>query len=141
MIEALSAEERYAMAHAIGHHSSKSCRVHGGRNYYVTAADDPLWCGLVERGLAERSRATPLLPDGEACFRLTPEGIAAVERDPRSKPKGRRYSVRFKGSDHETEVWAESRSQARYRAALEVADAWNLTVAEALRTVESCRLG
>lgn len=42
MIEDISAEERDQMAHAIGHHSSTSCSVRGGRNYYVTAADDPL---------------------------------------------------------------------------------------------------
>lgn len=127
----LTEQERDAMAHAIGHHSAKGCSVHGGRNYYVTSADDPLWSGLVERGLAKRG-GSRLLAKGDACFHVTPEGIAAVEADPRSQRRGRLYTVRFKGYEEGgIQVWAESRSKAKYAAVLDMLDAMNVTSGEA----------
>lgn len=138
----LTEQERDAMAHAIGHHSAKGCSVHGGRNYYVTAADDRLWCGLVDRGLARHANSTPLLAKGDACFHVTPEGVAAVERDPRSQRKGRLYTVRFKGYESGgIRVWAETRNKAKYKAVLDMLDAMNVTSGEAFRRIASCRLG
>lgn len=132
----LSEPERDAMAHCIGHHSAKGCSVHGGRNYYAAAtADDPMWGALVERGLARRSSRN------EATFHLTDSGIAAVEADPRSQRKGRLYTVRFKDCEGASQFYAETRGKARYEAALSFSDAAACSIAEALASVESCRLG
>lgn len=137
----LTEQERDAMAHAIGHHSAKGCSVHGGRNYYVTASDDPLWCSLVERGLARHGRMD-VFGEGQGCFHVTDKGIAAVESDPRSKRKGRLYTVRFKGyEEHGVQVWAMSRGKAKYTAVLDMLDAMNVTAGEAFRRIASCRLG
>jgi hypothetical protein len=140
MTVVLTEQERDMMAHAIGHHSAKGCSVHGGRNRYVTAADDPVWCSLVERGLARRSRSS-LLGETDACFHVTDTGIAAVEADPRSARKGKPYTVRFKGYDHGTTVYAETPGKAKYMAVLDVLDAFNMTAREAFTRIESCRRG
>jgi hypothetical protein len=134
----LTEQERDAMAHAIGHHSAKGCSTQGGRNYYCTAADDPVWLSLVERGLASR-RTSSLVGEGQAIFHVTDDGIAAVEADPRSQRQGRLYSVRFKGCNYDVHVRADGRGAARYAAALALTDAWGLTVGEALRQITSCR--
>lgn len=138
----LTEQERDAMAHAIGHHSGTGCSVQGGRNHYVTAIDDHMWCSLVVRGLAVRAGGGGLIAANEGCFHLTGEGIAAVESDPRSQRCGRLYTVRFrfKGSDHGVQVYAASRGKAKYSAVLDVIDAWNMTVGEAIRQITSCRL-
>jgi hypothetical protein len=136
----LTEPEFYQMAHAIGHPQSRGCSVHGGRNHYCTLADDPLWLGLVERGLAVKHRAS-LLPDGEATFHVTDDGRKAIEADPRSIPPGHPYSVRFKGSPHSVQVRASTRGKAKYAAVLAVIDAWNLTAREAFKQIESCRQG
>jgi hypothetical protein len=136
----LTEQERDQMAHAIGHHSAKGCSVHGGRNYYATSTEDPLWCSLVERGLAVRHRAA-VFPVGEATFHVTPDGIAAVEADPRSARKGKPFTVRFKGSSQGVQVYAETRGKAQYAAVRVVLDAFNMTAREAFRQIESCRAG
>lgn len=140
----LTEQERDAMAHAIGHHSAKGCSREGGRNHYCTAADDPMWTSLVERGFA--TRTTPRsVGDGNAIFHVTAEGIAVLEADPRSRRRRRRrYWVRFNGILESracsVPVTADSRGKARYVAALNVTDATNWTVFEALRRIASCRL-
>lgn len=138
---ALTEAERDQLAHAIGHHSAKGCSVDGGRNYYATNAGDPMWLGLVDRGLAYRQSRPGILPDGEATFHLTPEGIAAVEADPRSARKGSVFTVRFKGYDSGVTVYAETHAKARYAAVLDVIDAWNVTAGEAFKRIASCRKG
>jgi hypothetical protein len=137
----LTEEERDQMAHAIGHHSAKGCSVHGGRNYYVTDINDPTWAALVQRGLAVRAGGGGLIPAGEGCFHVTPDGIAAVEADPRSARKGKPFTVRFKGSSHGVHLYAETRGKAQYAAVRVVLDAFNMTAREAFRQIESCRAG
>lgn len=139
----LTEDEFYQMAHAIGHPQSRGCSTHGGRNHYCTSSDDSLWLGLVADGLAIRHRSS-LLAEGEATFHVTDEGRKAIDADARSKPDklpGEPYTVRFKGYKHAINVRAESRSKAKYAAALQVSDAWNMTAGEALMQVESCRKG
>lgn len=139
----LTEDEFYQMAHAIGHPQSRGCSAHGGRNHYCTSSDDPLWLGLVADGLAVKHRSS-ILPDGEATFHVTEDGHKAIDGDPRSrptKPRGEPYSVRFKGYEHSVQVRATSRGKAKYAAALQVSDAWNMTAGEALMQVEYCRKG
>jgi len=133
----LNEEERDQIAHAIGHHSAKGCSVNGGRNRYCTAADDPLWLGLVERGLAVK-HGSPLLIEHYATFHVTQKGIEALEMDPRRQRTGRRYAVTFKHSASPTYVYAEKPSRAKYQAILEVADCYpdGLT----FKDIRSCRL-
>lgn len=133
----LTEKERDAMAHCIGHHSANGCSVHGGRNYYATYADDPMWCSLVERGLAHRHGSASVGPD--ATFHLTGRGVAAVEADPRSQRKDRAYTVRFADSV-QVQVYAESHAKARYSAALDVLDAFGCSIGQAFRQIKSCRL-
>jgi acyl-CoA-binding protein len=143
----LTEQERDAMAHAIGHHSAKGCSTSGGRNYYCAASDDPMWLSLVERGFATR-RTSSLVGEGQAIFHVTDDGIAAVEADPRSQPRGKLFAVRFKCTVGEGEserplvmhIGAESRGKAKYEAARDLADAWNMTVGDAFRQITSCRL-
>lgn len=133
----LSEAERDQIAHAIGHHSAKGCSVSGGRNRYCTSADDPLWIGLVDRGLATK-QASALLRDGYATFHVTKDGIDALERDPRSQRTDRRFAVMFKGEAEPTYVYAATHSKAKYQAILEVADCYpdGLT----FKDIRSCRL-
>lgn len=138
----LTADERDQMAHCIGHASAKGCSVHGWRNHYCTDATDPIWCGLVDRGLAVVHRS-PILPGGEATFILTPAGIAALEDDPRSQPpksRGRSWEVRFRQFDSPSYVWAESRGKAKYAAIRDIADCFPDGVGEAFKSITSCRL-
>jgi hypothetical protein len=140
---ALTEDERDQMAHAIGHHSAKGCSVKGGRNHYVTQTGDPLWVGLVERGLA-RCRSSSMLPADESVFHVTDEGRAVLEADPRSQRPpvtGRGFTVYFRGyPDCPIHVTADSHAKARYAAVQCVEDAFNFTSAEGFRQIESCRL-
>jgi len=122
----LSEDERDQIAHAIGHHSAKGCSRRGGRNYYCTTDDDPVWSGLVERGLATKrtERTASLLRDGYSTFHVTKDGIDALERDPRSQRTDRRFAVMFKGEAEPTYVYAATHSKAKYQAILEVADCY-----------------
>jgi len=143
-IATLTEPERDQMAHAIGHASAKGCSVHGGRNHYVTSADDPLWTSLAERKLA-RVRPSSILPEGEVYFIVTDDGRAAVESDPRSAPPvpvGRAYTVLFKGApDCPIHVRGVTPGKARYAAVRRVMDAdWYYTAAEGFGQIASCRL-
>lgn len=134
----LTEQERDAMAHAIGHHSAKGCSVRGGRNYYAADVNDPLWLELVTRGLAVRGRS--LSQHGEAYFHVTDEGIAAVERDPRSQRKGRLWTIKFKNYENDIQIYAETRGKAKYKAVRDMLDCWNMTTMELFRCIASCRL-
>lgn len=141
MATELTEQERDQMAHAIGHHSAKGCSVHGGRNYYVTSADDSVWLGLVERGLAT-VRGSSLIPNDERVFHVTEKGRLALEADPRSRRKiepGRDYVVRFHGYDDcPITVRAETRGKAKSKAASEFDEIF--PDGDAFMRIASCRL-
>ena len=108
---------------------------------YVTAADDPLWRGLVERGLATRG-TSPALGDGDAVFCVTADGVAALEADPRSAPdtrSGRIYTVTFRGYEQcPVTAWGETRGKAKASAAREMADIF--PDGDAYMRIVSCRV-
>jgi len=131
----LSEKERDAMAHCIGHHSSKSCSIHGGRNYYAAAfCDEPMWLSLVARGLAYPSSRN------EGTFHLNDNGINAVEADPRSQRKGRAYIIKFSNGEKSNEIYAETRSKAQFIVAQSISDAQDCSIREALKLIKSCCL-
>jgi hypothetical protein len=138
----LTEQERDQMAHAIGHWSAKGCSVNGGRNHYVTQVGDPLWVGLVARGLA-KCRSSSLLPEDERVFLVTDEGRAAVDADPRTiaadRARGRQYAVTFRGYEgHPVYAYGVTRGKAKSEAARIVGDCYPDD--DAYMQIVSCRL-
>jgi hypothetical protein len=131
----LSEKERDAMAHCMGHHSSKGCSINGGRNFYAASSKEiQMWDSLVERKLAQR-HITSICP---TVYFLTDSGISAVEEDPRSQKEGRAYIVKYDFDEKITEVYAKTRSKAQFVIAQRISDAKNCSIGEALKLIKSC---